>query len=98
MIETFFLDRPHESLGECVEIRTSSWDSNQLDVRRFDYRAKRRRVFTVAIKDQVLHSVQESSARHCHVSGDLLHPLLMRIPREPRDMDLAGSDLHEKQD
>ena len=52
----------------------------------------------IAIKHEILYSIEESAVGHGEVSGNLPHPRLVGIGREAGNVDLAAGDVDEEQD
>ncbi len=98
LVEAFFLDGSHESLGVGVEVGTSWRQPEAFDPRRFEDCSERLAMFGIPVENHVLHTVGEAGVGHRDVACNLIHPLLSRVCRHARDVDLPASDVNEEQD
>src|SRR5215475_9160080 len=81
--QAFLFHRAYPALGKRVQVRTACRQLQGLDLAGFDHLAKHRTELAVAIMQQVATVCQKAPILHRYVSCLLLHPLLVRIRRDP---------------
>ena len=79
-----------------VQIRTPGWKLEWLHMARFDDRAKRIREFRIAVIDEIPAIIEKTPFVHGHVSGHLFHPLLIRMRRDARNLDITALKMNKE--
>src|SRR5215472_1166272 len=81
--QAFLFHRAYPALGKRIQVRTACRQPQGLDLAGLDHLAKHRTELAVAIVQQVATVCQKAPILHRYVSRLLLHPLLVRIRRDP---------------
>src|SRR5215467_6020636 len=81
--QAFLFHRAYPALGKRIQVRTACRQLQGLDLAGLDHLAKHRTELAVAIGQQVATVCQKAPILHRYVSRLLLHPLLVRIRRDP---------------
>src|SRR5215470_9525252 len=81
--QAFLFHRAYPVLGKRIQVRTACRQLQGLDLAGWDRLAKHRTELAVAIVQQVATVRQKAPILHRCVSRLLLHPLLVRIGRDP---------------
>jgi hypothetical protein len=96
-VHAFAFDREHESLGVCVQVRTSRWQQQRLYPCPAQHLPELLRIQRIPVQDQIALPAQESVVDVEQVTGHLLHPLAARIPRQPYHLDESAPDVDHEQ-
>ena len=96
-LQTLLFNRPHESLGESVQVRRTRRKRHGLDSRLSENSRERRGVERISILDEVSFLYQDSVFAVGHVSADLLHPKPVRTLRDSSELNAARRKFDEKE-
>jgi hypothetical protein len=89
-IETFFLDRPNESLGVRIRVRGALWCQDHADASVAKPLSHGAAPFSVPISDQHTMSEQHAVIRRRHEAHDLAHEHVIGMGRGSEYVDAAG--------
>ena len=95
-IETFFLDRPDESLGVGVRVGRALGDQHHADTCVPEPPPDIMAPFPIPIADQDLRSAHDTRLRHRQRPDDLLHEQRVRMRRGSEDLHAAGREINDK--
>jgi hypothetical protein len=96
--EAFLFYRSHPAFCVRIQIGTSQRKLDRLHANGFDSLVKRGTVFAVTIVNQAMAVAEKPQIDHGDIPRHWDHPLLARMGRKARNVDLPGSDLHEEED
>src|SRR5262245_2603818 len=85
-IETFFLDRPYESLGVGVGVERALGDQHHANTRLPEATPDILAPFAIPIADHDLPSAHDTCLRHRQRPDDLLHEQRLRVRRRAEDL------------
>src|SRR5215467_7821750 len=94
--QAFLFHRAYPALGKRIEVRTACRQLQGFYVAGLHHLAKRWTELAVAIMQQVATGCQKTPILHRYVSRLLLHPLLVRIWRDPGQADAMCLQLDEE--
>jgi len=95
--QALFLQRSRPAIRIGVQIRTSRRYRDRLDSARSHDGSERRSVFRIPVMQQLAPVTQKAPSFHCHVPGDPLHLLLVRMQRDAGDFQFAACQLNGEQ-
>jgi hypothetical protein len=79
-----------------IQIWTPWRQGQNFDAARFNDRSKGGGILRVAIVQKIATVSKEAASVHGRVPGDLLHPLLVRVEGDARDVDLAALKMNKE--
>src|SRR6266487_4053481 len=96
--KTLLFHRAHPALGVSIQIGRPRRQWHPCDPSCVDELLKGRTIFPVSVMDQVLPGRQEAPLLHRDVTGDLPHPRLLGMRRDPSDLHFPCAKPDKKQD
>src|SRR5258708_6965232 len=95
--QTLFLDRPDPALRIGIQVRAACRQSQRLNPTGCNDGTERSCEFGVAIVQEIATIPQRTTIVHGRVAGDLLHPWLIGMNSDPRDVYAATHRICEQQ-
>src|SRR5262245_23998947 len=95
--QALLLHRPNPALRKGIRVRTAGRQRQRFDLTRGNDGPERPSVFGVPIVQEIATVPQDAASLHGHIAGHLLHPQLVWVNGDSRDVHPAAIKVDEEQ-